>query len=404
MAAFRFLAVDDQGRKKKGVMEGASPRQVREALLAKGLIPLQVHKGEEKRQPLLNLGRKRGVRLSVGDLALFIRQLSTLVDSGRPIDEALAVVADQTAKPKVKELILRLRSRVREGRQLAGALNDFPDAFPEMLRASVAAGEQSGKLGLVMENVADHLEESQTMRRDLLIAMIYPGVVSLVAISVVIGLLTYVVPQVVQVFVDFNQRLPLLTRVMMSISDFLRNNGLVMLLGFLGIGLLLGRVFEAQGPRLRLHKFLLRLPLIGRLARGLNTARFVRTLGLLTEAGVPLLQGMGVASGVITNLPLQGAVKRAVSRVREGNSLNAALRETKLFPPITLNLIASGESAGNLGGMLDHAAKSQEREVSVLIATLMGLFEPLLILTMGGIVLLIVLAVLLPIFELNRVF
>ncbi|MEO5573340.1 MAG: type II secretion system inner membrane protein GspF [Gammaproteobacteria bacterium] len=402
MSAFEFLALDPAGQNQKGLLEGDTPRQIRQQLRDKGWIPLSV---EEVRQNettpnRFNLSLRRGI--SATDLALIARQLATLVRAGLPIEETLRAVSQQTEKPRLKSMLLAVRSRVMEGHSLAVALGDFPSVFPNLYRTTVAAGEQSGYLDVVLERLADYTEGRQQLNQKMTLALIYPVLLTLVAILVVTALLAYVVPQVVQVFANIGQQLPILTRGLIALSNFIRDYGLIMLVIIVMVSAGFSFLMRREGPRYRFHQLLLKLPLISRLVRGLNAARFARTFSILTASGVPVLDGLRISAQVVSNLPMRGAVEEAASKVREGASLHAALERSHYFPPMTIHLIASGESSGNLEGMLDRAAISQEREMETLMAALLGLFEPLLILTMGGVVLLIVIAILLPIFDLNQ--
>ena len=297
--------------------------------------------------------------------------------------------------------MLGIRSRVIEGDSLASALAQFPSAFPTLFRATVEAGEQAGKLDHVLERLADYVERRQAMQSKILLATFYPAILTLVAIGVVSLLLTYVVPKVVEVFDSIGADLPVLTKMMIATSGFLRNYGVFLVIALALGGWLFARAMRGDAFRRRVHQRQLTLPLIGRLTRGANTGRFTRTLGILFGAGVPILDAMRIGTQVVGNLPMRDAIEEAAKRVREGAGLARSLEASKLVPPITVHLIASGEASGKLDEMLDRAADNQEREVETLIAALMGIFEPVLILAMGGIVLLIVLAILLPIFDLN---
>lgn len=405
MSAFEFLALDATGRNRKGVLEGDTPRQVRQQLREKGWTPLSVEEVRQRESRSaggggLQFSFRRGV--SATELALMTRQLATLVHSGLPIEETLRAVSQQTEKQRLKSMLLAVRSRVMEGHSLAAALSDFPNIFPDLYRATVAAGEQSGYLDVVLERLADYTESRQQMRQKIMLALIYPVLLTGVAILVVTALLAYVVPQVVQVFENIGQELPVLTRGLIALSDFIRAYGLtlllVLVLSSIGFALLMRR----PAARYRFHQFLLALPLVSRLIRGLNAARFSRTFSILTASSVPVLEGLRISAQVLSNLPMRAAVEEAATKVREGASLHAALERSRYFPPMTIHLIASGETSGNLELMLERAAVSQEREMETLMAALVGLFEPFLILAMGGIVLVIVIAILLPIFDLNQ--
>lgn len=400
MGAFEYQALDPQGRKKKGIVESDTPRLARQLLREQGLSPLSVEavSSRETRQGSSFSGRG----ISTRDLSLVTRQLATLSRSGLPLEEALQAVSQQTEKSRIRRIILGVRAKVLEGQSLANALANFPNAFPQLYRATVGAGESSGKLDLVLEKLADYVETREQMRQKIQLALIYPILLTLISILVVIGLLTYVVPEIVGVFDNLGQQLPLLTQWLIASSAFLRNYGLFLLVGLLIVWLLGAALLRIEGIRFAYHRLQLRLPLIGSFVRGSNTARFTRTLSILTSSGVELLEALGIASQVLPNLPMRSAVEGTALRVREGESLHRALDQTRLFPPITVHLIASGESSGQLPKMLESASENQQREVQSMAEMLVGIFEPLLILFMGGVVLTIVIAILLPIFEMNQ--
>jgi len=404
MPAFEYLALKTSGRKERGVLEGDNARQVRQLLRERGLTPLDVNAvtEREKRRGLSLQLRPGG--MAAADLALFTRQLATLLRAGSPLEEALGTVARQTHKTGVKRIILAVRARVVEGRPLASGLADYPQAFPELYRATVAAGEESGYLDAVLERLADYTESRQITRQKLMQAMLYPILLSIMALAVLAGLLGFVVPKVVAVFENLGQELPVLTRLLLASSDFLRDWGIALfiVLALAAAGFL--RLMRRPAFRLRVHALQLHLPLFGPLVRGLNAARFARTLSILAASGVPILQALQISAQVMSNLPMREAVERAAVRVREGTAIHRALEDAGHFPPMTIHLIASGESSGELDNMLERAATQQERETDATIGMALGIFEPLLIIVMGGVVLLIVLAILLPIFESQQMF
>lgn len=406
MAAFEYSALNARGKQEKGLIEAETARQARQLLRERALTPLELHEVAQRRGAAKDLeasGSKgsRGGSLSSTELSLFTRQLATLFRSGLPLDEALTAVAQQSESPKVQRMVLAIRSRVNEGDSLANAFGQFPSAFPTLFRATVEAGEQAGKLDHVLERLADYVERRQAMQSKIMLATFYPAILTVVAIGVVSLLLTYVVPKVVEVFDSIGADLPVLTRMLIALSGFLRDYGIFLVIGLAVAGWLFARAMRNPEFRRRVHVRQLSLPLIGRLTRGANTGRFTRTLGILFGAGVPILDAMRIGTQVVTNLPMHDAIQEAARRVREGAGLAKSLEASKLFPPITVHLIASGEASGKLDEMLDRAADNQEREVETLIAALMGIFEPVLILVMGAVVLMIVLAILLPIFDLN---
>jgi len=405
MGAFEYTAVDRGGRQHKGVLEGDTPRQVRQLLRDRGLLPTQVNEVMERQRRNassgnIKLGLRRGI--SAADLALVTRQLATLLRSGMPLEETLLAVGQQSEKPRLKSIILGVRSRVMEGHTLASGLGEFPQAFPEIYRATVAAGEQSGHLDPVLERLADYTESRQQLRQRISHALIYPVILVTLAIFIVSALLVYVVPKVVGVFENTGQELPGLTRAMIAGSDFLRDYGFV-LLGLIALGLFVfSRLLRRLEFRRRWDRFLLRLPLIGRLTRGINTARFTRTLSILAGSGVPVLEALRISGDVVGNVPMREAIEETAVRVREGAPLGRSLGSSRLFPPMTMHLISSGEASGELENMLERAADNQEREVDGLVGAMLSILEPALILFMGVIVLAIVLAILLPIFQLNQ--
>lgn len=403
MAAFEYIALTAAGKRKKGVLEADSARQVRQTLREQGLVPMEVNEAAEKarggknqRKPLF----QRGV--NVTDMSLLMRQIATLVQSGMPVEESLSAVAQQTDKPHVKSLILAMRAKVLEGHSLAAGMAEYPHVFTDLYRATTEAGEHSGHLDVVLERLADYAEIRQQMRQKSMLALFYPMILSLVALSAIIGLMTFVVPKVVETFERQAAELPALTKLLIATSDMLRENGLVLLI-LLGAGLVFARFFFARPlAKAWLHGFMLRIPLVGRLNQGFNSARFARTFSILASSGVPVLDAMKVSRQVVTNIPMAEAVDKAIDRIREGQPINKALGASGYFPPMMLHLIANGEASGKLDDMLERAAINQERELDTSVSALMGVLEPALILAMGGFVLLIVLAILLPIFNLNN--
>jgi general secretion pathway protein F len=401
MGAFEYTAVDPAGKELKGVIEGDTPRQVRQLLRERQLLPLsvaEVAKKEASRQRAFTFRRS----ISATDLAMITRQLATLVQSGMPLEEALLAVGEQNAAPRLKSIVLGVRSKVMEGHSLADGLTDFPKAFPELYRATVSAGEQSGHLDAVLERLADYTESRQELRQKILNAMIYPVTLTILAVAIVSLMLVYVVPKVVGVFANTGQDLPVLTSSLIALSDFLRSWGLALVIAIAAAAWVFRRVLRQPDHRRKFDRFLLRVAIVGRLVRGFNTARFTRTLSILVGSGVPVLESLRISAQVITSLPMRDAVEDVSARVREGGAIGRSLSDSGLFPPLCIHLISSGEASGKLDTMLARAAANQEREMDGLIAALLGILEPALIVGMGGVVLLIVLAILLPIFELNQ--
>jgi general secretion pathway protein F len=402
MGAFEYTALDAGGRSRKGVIEGDTPRHVRSLLRERQLMPVTVEEvaaRESRRQRGSRFGFARGV--SAADLSLLTRQLSTLVRAGLPLEEALLAVSQQTEKPRVQSILLGVRAKVVEGHTLATGLSEFPRVFPEIYRATVSAGEQSGHLDAVLERLAEYTESREQMRQNLMGAMLYPLVLTIMCFTIVSILLTYVVPKVVDVFEANHAKLPLATRVLVGISSFLRNYGIWLVIAIAFAAFVFWRSLKSRATRRRVHQWLLNLPLMGRIVRGVNTASFTRTLSILTASAVPVLDALRIASETIINLPMRDAVTEAAARVREGAPIGRSLSASRLFPPMTVHLISSGESSGQLQTMLERAASNQERELEGLLAALVGLLGPLLIVGMGLFVMGIVFAMLLPIFEMN---
>ncbi len=401
MGAFEYVALDASGRESKGLIEGDTPKHVRQQLRERSLLPVKVNEVAEKsKTQRQSFSLRRG--LSAADLALLTRQLATLTQSGLPLEEALLAVSQQNENPRAKSILLGVRARVMEGHTLADGLAEFPNAFPELYRATVAAGEQSGHLDAVLERLAEFTEARQALQSQVRNALIYPIALVVTAIGIISFMLAYVVPKVVYIFENYDQELPLLTRIMIGASDFIQNQWLVLIIGTTAIVFGLRKLLERPGPKRHYHRLQLRIPIVAKLARGINTARFTQTLSILAGSGVPILESMRIAAQVVVNVPMREAVEEASLRVREGAMISRSLAASKLFPPMTTHLIASGEASGRLEEMLSRAASNQEREVDNLIATLLGIMQPLLVIVMAAIVLLIVLAILQPIFDINN--
>ena len=402
MAAFAYQALDANGRRKEGMIEADSPRQARQLLREQGLTPVELTEASEKVKQQTQRKSWLQPRVSTAELALLTRQLATLVAAALPVEEALKAVAQQTEKAKISTLIAAVRSKVLEGHSLADGMSAFPYVFDQLYRAMVAAGEKSGHLDTVLNRLADYTEQRQQMKTKLLQAMIYPVILTLVAISVIAILLATVVPKVVEQFVHMKQELPFSTRFLMGASDIVRDYGLwaVLLIALL---LVIWRQWLAKPEnQRRYHAMLLRMPVIGRVSRGLNTARFARTLSILNSSAVPLLEGMSISGEVLSNHEAKIRLQAASERVREGSSLRAALEQTIFFPPMILHMIASGERSGELDSMLERAADNQDREFESQVNIALSIFEPALVVSMAVVVLFIVLAILQPILQLNN--
>jgi general secretion pathway protein F len=401
VGAFEYTALDHSGKERKGILEGDTPRQIRQLLREQQLLPVsvaEVAQKEAKRQRSFSLAR----RVASADLALFTRQLATLVRAGLPLEESLLAVSQQTEKPRVQSIVLGVRARVMEGHTLADGFAEFPRIFPEIYRATVSAGEQAGHLDNVLERLADYTEGRDQLRQKVLTAMLYPIVLTVLCFAIVSALLVYVVPQVVSVFEASKAKLPLITQLLIAVSGFLRSYGIYLLIAAFLVVVGFRRWLKNPAARRRFHRLQLRLPLVGKLVRGFNTARFTRTFSILSASSVPVLEALRIGGEVVTNLPMRDAVNEAAARVREGAPIGRSLAMSRLFPPMTIHLISSGESSGELENMLERAAISQERELDGLLAALVGLLGPVLIVLMGLFVMGIVFAMLLPIFEINQ--
>jgi general secretion pathway protein F len=401
MAAFEYIALDAKGRQQKGVLEGDSSRQVRQLLRERQLAPLEV-KATRTREHATGGRLGLGKGLSARDLALVTRQLATLVQAALPIEEALGAAAAQTTHPRIQSMLLSVRGKVLEGHTLADAFREFPSAFPDLYRATVAAGEHAGHLGPVLEQLADYTEQRQQSRQKIQLALLYPVILMITSLIIVGFLLGYVVPDVVRVFVDSGQTLPLLTRGLITVSELVKSWGwLVIVLAIGGVAAWRAALRD-EGLRQRWHGFLLRVPLIGRMQRATDTARFASTLAILTRSGVPLVEALAISAEVITNRVIRAEVMVAAQKVREGGSLTRALDASGQFPPMMLHMIASGERSGELDQMLARTARNQENDLAAQISLMVGLFEPFMLVFMGVVVLVIVLAILMPILSLNQ--
>lgn len=402
MTAYRYRALNSAGKLTKGVIEGDSERQVRGQLRGRNLQPVEI---SEANTTLVGARTARSglfaPRVSVGDLALMTRQLATLVGSNLPLDEALQAAAEQSRSPRIKGMLLQVRSRVAEGHSLANAMAEFPQVFNEMFRAMVNAGEHAGFLGPVLQQLADYTEQRQYTGQKMKMAMIYPFILVGVAIAVVLMLMIFVVPELVGMFAHSKRELPGLTKALIASSEFSQQYGV-----WVGVGLVAAvagfrQLLRNEQRRVTWHRFLLRVPGISRVLTAMDTARFASTLSILMASGVPLLESLRIAGQVLTNLVLRADSLVVAERVQEGGSLSRALQQSGRFPPMMVHMVASGEASGELETMLERSAANQERELEMTMGTVMGLFEPLMVVFMGGMVLLIVLAILLPIFDLN---
>lgn len=407
MAAFDYEALDSAGKRLRGTVTADSPRLARRELRRQNLLPVALRPMVDRKAAGLKtagLGRLAGLftpRLAGRELSLVTRQLATLVSAAAPVEEAVQTVGMQAEKPAIKRILMSVRAGVTEGQSLSRALAQHPRSFPPLYRAMVAAGEESGGLGPVLERLADHLEKSQKVRAKAMTALVYPAVLALTAVGVVVALMLFVVPKVVEQFESMGRELPALTRLMITLSDAVRDWGLAGLLLFL-LALLAGaRALRRPAVRQRADGALLRLPLVGKLLRGLETARLTRTLGALIASGSPVVDALGAARATVANSVLREAVDGIAVQVREGASLSGALRRADRFPPVVTYMAAMGERSGTLGPMLEKCADHLEAEFDTAVSLALSLLEPAIIVAMGGVVATIILSILLPIIQFN---
>ncbi len=401
MPAYQFTAVDSVGKQHKGVMEGDSARQIRQQLRDKSWMPVQVDPVEENKTNENGSQRWLKKGLSAYDLALVTRQLSVLIAAGIPLEEVLRAVAKQSEKRHVQSLLISVRSKVMEGHSLAQAFRQA-GSFPPLFIATVAAGEKSGHLDLILNQLADYTENRFAMQKKIQGAMIYPVLLMVMSFAIIMGLMTYVVPDIVKVFANTKQALPLVTRLLMGASDFIRVAWPFMLVGSIAFVVLILRFVRTEAGRYALDRLTLRLPLLAKLSRGINSARFASTLSILTQSGVPLVEALHIGAAVASNWHIRDAIQQAAHKVTEGGALAIQLERSGYFPPMMVQMIRSGEASGELDNMLERAATMQDREVTTLISTLLALLEPLMLIFMAGIVLTIVMAVMLPIVNMNN--
>ncbi len=400
MPAFVYEVLDENGKKRTGALEADSARQVRQQLRDKGWTPVSVEASLDKERRQSGSGFFRSI--SAADLSLITRQIATLIHAGLPIEEALRGVARQSEKQRLSSMLLAIRAKVVEGHTLAFALEQFPGSFPELYRATVAAGEKSGHLDLVLEELADYTERRYDLLRTVRGALIYPIILVIFSSLIVMVLLTVAVPKIVAVFERNGQELPLATQVLIASSNFMQTWWPLLIAVPVIAFLMFRRALKEEAVRRRFHAFLLRTPIVRRLVRGTDSARFASTLSILTASGVPLVDALRIAGQVTSNLCIRDAVKQASVKVQEGGSLHRALDQQGYFPPMMIQMIASGENSGELDTMLSRAARAQEKDLQVMISAFLALFGPLVLVLMAVLVFAIVIAMMLPIINMNQ--
>ena len=401
MPAFEYIAANDNGTEVKGSIEGDTEKHVSYILKEKGLFPISIKKLTNK-QPLNKKINLVQTNLSSKDLALFTRQLATLIGSGVPLDEALISINEQQKKQYAKNIILGAHSKIMEGYTLAESFSEFPNSFPLIYITTISAGEQSGHLTLILKKLANFTESKRKLQQQVKNALIYPSALIITALLVISFMLAYVVPKVIYIFENFDQQLPLLTRIVISLSDLIRENWLIIIIFIVLLIALIKYFLKDYKIKKKWHTLLLQLPIFGRLTMNMNSARFMQTLSILSGSGAPILDALKMSANVITNIPMKEAAEVAAIKVSEGESISRSLSSSHLFPSMMIHMIGSGENSGRLEEMLDRATENQEEEVKNTIDVLLGIMQPLTVIFMAVIVLLIVLAILLPIFEINN--
>ena len=396
MSAYQYIALKKNGNTCKGVIEADSERNARQLLRENGLFPTEVYPLKK------NTSKKQRDKIKSQDLSLFTRQLATLLAAGIPIDESLRGVAEQSENVKVQKLIVAVRAKVMEGYGLAQAMGEFPHAFPELYRSTIAAGEQTGHLDMVLEKLADYTENQQKIRQKIQQALIYPSLMIIISVVIVSFLLAFVVPKIIEVFTSSGQTLPTMTLILIKISKFIQFYGIYLLISIISIILIFLNLLKKPKFLQPWHKLLLKIPIIGYLIKSVNVARYIHTFGILFAAGVNVLETMRVSASLLNNNIMQNSFNTATIQVKEGTSINQALHATKFLNPMATHLIASGEKSGNLASMMERAAQHLDNEVKRIIDTALTLLEPIIILIMGMVVLFIVLSTLLPIFSMEQ--
>lgn len=398
MEAYRYEALDSEGRRVTGVLQADTARQARAQLRAQGLLPSTIDQVRARER-----GQAPWVRgLGSEELSLLTRQMATLLTAGLTVEQSLAALIESTEEPMTREVLGGVKTEVIAGLSLSAALGSYSRSFPDFYRALVHGGEESGTLPLVLRHLAEYLDARQTLKQKTSLALLYPALVTIIAIIIVAGLLMYVVPQVVQVFQHSRQSLPLLTRALIGLSDFLLMSWPYLIIAIAGGGFSARVALRRDNVRYRWHALLLRTAWLGSLIRSSNTSRFASTLSILIGGGVPLLKALSSGARVMSNMVMRKAVENTIEQVREGASLSRALRETRVFPPLLVHLVASGEMSGKLKEMLERAAQLEAQALERRLGVFLTLLEPIMILVMGGVVLMIVLAILLPIMEINQ--
>lgn len=404
MAAFEYQALDANGKTVKNITTGDNAKQVRAELRAQGLIPTEVKAISDSaasKSDKKGRGNKR-VKIRTNDLSILTRQMATLLESGMTVEETLSAVIKQSEGHKIKSVISDVRSLVTEGYSLSDAISQYPNSFPEIYRASISAGEQSGTLDNVLDRLADYLENSHAMQQKITQAITYPIFLFIVCASILIALITLVVPKIVSVYQDTNQELPTLTKLVIKLSDFMVNYGVILGVAIAVLVVAIRYIFSQEGPKFWLHTLYLKTLGLRKMVQNIDSARMARTLSIMVGSGVPILSSMRASEGVMTNRVLQKNLHAATEEVAQGVAIGRALDRHGNFPPLLVHMVSSGENSGKLGHMLEKAATATENEMQTRIGMMVSLLGPVMILLMGSLVLVIILAILMPMFQLSE--
>ncbi len=404
MAAFEFQALNAKGKTIKGILNGDTAKQVRGELNAQGLVPLEVKSiTDKKANKTKSKGRRTSrAKIKVNELSILTRQMATLLDSGMTVEETLSAVIKQSEGHRLKSIMSDVRSLVTEGYSLSDAIATYPNSFPEIYRASISAGEQSGTLDNVLDRLADYLEDSHAMQQKISQAVVYPIFLFVVCAAILIGLVVVVVPKVVDVYQDLGQELPVLTRMVISVSNFMVDYGVFLAVGLVALIIGIRALFSQPKPKFWLHSLYLKITGLRKMVQNIDSARMSRTLSIMVGSGVPILASMRASEGVMNNQVLRQDLQFATEEVAQGVSIGRALDRNGNFPPLLVHMVTSGENSGRLGHMLDKAASATENEMQTRINMMVNLLGPSMILFMGGLVLMIVMAILMPMFNLQN--
>ncbi len=405
MAVYEYRGLDPAGRDLKGIIDADSPRLARAKLRRSGIFPTEILIDRHTKKSGVegvSIGALFG-RIRIQEISIMTRQMATLVGAGLPIVEALTALIDQTENARLKKVMTQVRESVNEGSSLADAMRRFPKVFSELYANMINAGESSGALDIVLKRLADFMENQVMLRNKVLSTLTYPIILVLVGIAILAFLLVSVVPKVVRIFDDLQQALPIPTVILIAVTDFLGDYWWVILVVVGGSLLALRQYAATEKGHQNYNRMILRIPVMGKLLRTIVTTRFARTLAILLNSGIPLLQSMDIAKAVVNNAVISDAIESAKEGIREGESIAEPLRRSKVFPPMVTHMIAVGEKTGELEQMLFKVSEAYDNEVETTMSSMTSLLGPIVILVLGGVVLFVVLAILLPMIEMNQI-